>query len=74
MAVRSKKEEKVYWDVVSLLGGRGGLGSTVKTAFDLTELGDEGLKWESLDALIAFLGVAEKYVIGEILDLSVKDY
>lgn len=72
MAVRNKKEVKVYWDVVSLLGGRKVLGSTVKTEFDLIELSNEGLKRESLDTLIAFLGVTKKYFVEEILDLSVK--
>ncbi|MEC3879815.1 type II RES/Xre toxin-antitoxin system antitoxin [Parapedobacter sp. 10938] len=72
MEVGHRKETKVYWDVASLLGGKKVLGTTVKTEFDLIELSNEGLKRESLDALISFLCVAKKYFVEEVLDLSVK--
>ncbi len=72
MAASNKKETKVYWDVASLLGGKEVLGTTVKTEFDLIELSNEGLKRESLDALISFLSVPKKHFVEGVLDLSVK--
>ncbi|GGC29265.1 hypothetical protein GCM10011386_21630 [Parapedobacter defluvii] len=68
----SKKETKVYWDVVSLLGGKEVLGMGVKTEFDLITLSNEGLKRASLDALISFLGMPKKQFVESILDMSVK--
>jgi len=72
MATSNKKETKVYWDVATLLGGKDVLGVTVKTEFDLIELSNEGLKRESLDALISFLGIAKKHFVEGVLDLSIK--
>ena len=72
MATSNKKETKVYWDVATLLGGKDVLGVTVKTEFDLIELSNAGLKRESLDALISFLGVPKKHFVEGVLDLSVK--
>ena len=72
MAAANKKETKAYWDVATLLGGKNVLGTTVRTEFDLIELSNEGLKRESLDVLISFLGVAKKYFVEEVLDISVK--
>lgn len=72
MATSNKKETKVYWDVATLLGGKDVLGVTIKTEFDLIELSNAGLKRESLDALISFLGVPKKHFVEGVLDLSVK--
>ncbi|WP_177195201.1 type II RES/Xre toxin-antitoxin system antitoxin [Parapedobacter indicus] len=72
MATSNKKETKVYWDVVSLLGGRDVLGMGIKTEFDLIALSNEGLKRSSLDALISFLGVPRKQFVESVLDMSIK--
>lgn len=72
MATRNKKETKVYWGVATLLGGKDVLGVTVKTEFDLIELSNEGLKRESLDSLISFLGISRKHFVEGVLDLSIK--
>jgi len=72
MATSNKKETKIFWDVVTLLGGREVLGTAVKTEFDLITLSNEGLKRASLDALISFLGLPRKQFVEGILDLSVK--
>lgn len=72
MAINNRKETKVFWDATTLLGGKEVLGTTVKTEFDFIELSNKGLKRESLDALISFLGVPKKHFVEGVLDLSVK--
>lgn len=72
MAIRDRKEIKVFWDVVSLLGGQEIIGKGIKTEFDLITLSNQGLTKASLDSLISFLGVPKKHFIEQVLNMSVK--
>lgn len=68
----NRKETQVYWNAEALLGGAEVLGAHIKSEFDWIALSNEGLKKASLDTLVAFLGMAKKPFVEQILNMSVK--